>query len=132
MSTVTAAAAAAGRPSFLRRYETLQPETVGHPRMLAASGVQLDLDGVRVFVDGCRVQLPLKEFELLSVLMRNAGSVLSRRDLLDQVWGSNYPDANKTLDVHVRRLRRKIESRPDSPVRIRTVRGVGYLFDLTD
>jgi two-component system response regulator RegX3 len=121
-----------GRASFPQGDETLQPDTVGHLRLLAASGVVLDLDGVQVFVDGGRVQLPLKEFALLSVLMGNAGKVLSRRELLDQVWGSGYPDANKTLDVHVRRLRRKIEPRPGSPVRIRTARGVGYLFDLTD
>lgn len=131
MSTMTAAATVS-RLSFLPAYETLQPETVGRLRLLSASGVHLDLDGVRVFVDGGRVQLPLKEFELLTLLMRHAGRVLTRRKILDQVWGTDYAESNKTLEVRVRRLRRTIEPAADSPVRIRTVRGIGYIFDLTD
>jgi two-component system response regulator RegX3 len=129
VSTMTAAG---GRAPLPQRYETLQPATVGHLRLLSASGVKLDLDGVQAWVEDTPIQLPLKEFELLRLLMENAGRVLSRRDILDRVWGEGYGDSNKTLDVHVRRIRRKIEAQPHSPVRIRTVRGVGYIFDLID
>lgn len=120
-----------GRPAR-RAYETLHPDTVGRLRILAASGVQLDLDGVQVFVDGHAVRMPMREFELLRMLMENAGKVITRRELLDTLWAPGYPDTNKTLEVHVRRLRAKIEPTPRSPQRIRTVRGIGYIFDLTD
>jgi two-component system response regulator RegX3 len=113
-------------------YEALSPATVGHLRLLRASGVELDIDGLRAWVEGQLVHLPLKEFEVLRALMESAGKVLSRRDLLDRAWGSGYADNNKTLEVHIGRLRRKLEPCPESPERIRTVRGVGYIFDLTD
>jgi len=125
-------AAAPAAPPPDSRYESLSPPTVGHLRLLRASGVELDLDGLRARVDGALVHLPLKEFELLRTLMENTGKVLRRRQLLDQVWGDGYPDNNKTLEVHIRRLRRKLEPHADSPVRIRTIRSVGYIFDLTD
>jgi DNA-binding GntR family transcriptional regulator len=98
------------------------------PRQLAVNGVRLDLDGCRAFADGAEVALARKEYELLRALLENAGRVLSRRDLLDIVWRPGYADRNKTLDVHIRRLRHKLD--PGSPApRIRTVRGVGYVFD---
>jgi two-component system response regulator RegX3 len=129
---VIAVAAAPPAPPPDSPYETLSPPTVGRLRLLRASGVELDLDGLRARVDGALVHLPLKEFELLRALMENTGKVVCRRELLDKVWGTGYSDHNKTLEVHIRRLRRKLESCDDSPVRIRTIRGVGYIFDLTD
>jgi len=128
---IDVAAGSPARPSD-SPYEALSPATVGHLRLLSASGVQLDIDGLRAWVDGRLIHLALKEFQVLQALMENAGKVLTRRDLLDRVWGSGYADNNKTLEVHIRRLRRKLEPRPDTTERIRTVRGVGYIFDLTD
>lgn len=110
-------------------YETVRPATIGHLRLLTVNGVGIDLDGHRVFADGVEVALSPKEFELLHTLLDNAGRALSRRHLLDTVWGADYPDGNKTLEVHIRRLRRKLEDQPGSP-RIRTVRGFGYVFDV--
>ena len=75
------------------------------------------------------VQLPLKEFELLEFLMRNSGRVLTRSQLIDRVWGSDYFGDTKTLDVHVKRLRAKIEKDPANPTYIQTVRGLGYKFE---
>lgn len=75
------------------------------------------------------MKLPLKEFELLSLLLTNAGRVLTREVLIDRVWGSDYVGDTKTLDVHVKRLRSKIEIDPRSPERIVTIRGLGYKFD---
>jgi two-component system response regulator RegX3 len=102
---------------------------MGHLRLLRVNGVGIDLDGHRVFTDGTEVSLAPKEFELLHVLLENAGRALSRRFLLDAVWGTGYADGNKTLEVHIRRLRRKLDPQSASP-RIRTVRGVGYVFDV--
>jgi two-component system response regulator RegX3 len=82
-----------------------------------------------VFVRGESVPLPLKEFELLEVLMTNAGRVLTRDVLIDRVWGPNYFGDTKTLDVHVKRLRSKIELDPSKPSRLVTVRGVGYRYE---
>lgn len=109
-------------------YETVQPATLGHLRLLHVNGVDLDLDGHRVFADGTEVMLARKEYDLLRMLVENAGRVLTRREILDAVWGQGYLDRNKTLDVHIRRLRRKLGPGPDS--RIRTVRGLGYIFDI--
>jgi DNA-binding response OmpR family regulator len=101
----------------------------GHRRRLRVNGVIFDIDGHRVFADGTEVTLSPKEFGLLSVLLQNAGRVVSRRDLLDAVWCPGHPDENKILEVHIRRLRRKLD--PGSPARrIRTVRGIGYIFDV--
>lgn len=110
-------------------YETVLPSTIGHLRLLHANGVGIDLDGHRVFADGTEIRLPPKEFRLLQLLLTNAGRALSRRELLDAVWGQGYPDSNKTLDVHIRRLRRKLGAKTASS-RIRTVRGIGYVFDI--
>lgn len=110
-------------------YETIQPTTLGHLRLLRISDVAIDLDGHRVFADSREIGLAPKEFELLRVLMENAGRVLSRRQILDAVWGAGYEDGNKTLEVHIRRLRHKIDQQAVQP-RIRTVRGMGYVFDI--
>jgi two-component system response regulator RegX3 len=75
------------------------------------------------------ISLPLKEFELLEFLVRNSGRVLTRAQLIDRVWGSDYFGDTKTLDVHVKRLRAKIESDPANPVYIQTIRGLGYKFE---
>jgi two-component system response regulator RegX3 len=89
------------------------------------------LDGERheVFVRGERVNLPLKEFELLELLLENAGRVLTRDVLIDRVWGSDYVGDTKTLDVHIKRLRAKVEVDPSKPQRIVTIRGLGYKFE---
>ena len=94
-----------------------------------AGDVRVDLDTRRVFVRGDEVHLRRKEFELLALLVENAGRVLTRDVLIDRVWGSDYIGDTKTLDVHVKRLRSRIEVDPSRPVLITTVRGVGYRFD---
>ena len=95
---------------------------------LVIDDVELDLDRHEVRVRGEQVTLPLKEFELLAVLMENAGRVLPRATLIDRVWGSDYVGDTKTLDVHVKRLRSKVEDDPSHPTRITTIRGLGYKF----
>ncbi len=97
-----------------------------------AGNVRVDLDTRRVFVRGEEVHLRRKEFELLSLLVENAGRVLTRDVLIDRVWGSDYIGDTKTLDVHVKRLRSRIEADPSRPVLITTVRGVGYRFDASE
>ena len=95
---------------------------------LEAGPVRMDLDGRVVSVRGTQIQLPLKEFELLEMLLRNADWVLTRMQLIDRVWGAGYVGGTKTLDVHIRRLRAKIEHDPANPRHIVTVRGLGYKF----
>ncbi len=99
------------------------------PSAVEAGPVRLDVERHVVTVNGDRVALPLKEFELLETLLRNAGRVLTRMQLIDRVWGSDYVGDTKTLDVHVKRLRAKIEPNPAQPQYIVTVRGLGYKFD---
>ena len=99
------------------------------PTTLAAGPVRLDVDRHVVTVHGETVEMPLKEFVLLEFLLRNAGRVLTRGQLIDRVWGSDYVGDTKTLDVHVKRLRAKIESRPGDLRRIVTVRRLGYKFE---
>jgi two-component system response regulator RegX3 len=99
------------------------------PGSLAVGEVILDPDEHRVTIDGEDVALPLKEFELLHLLLANAGRVLPRETLIDRVWGSDYVGDTKTLDVHIKRLRAKVEPNPTSPTRILTYRGLGYKFD---
>ena len=96
---------------------------------LAASPVRSDVERHLVSVNNESVSFPLKEFELLEFLMRNAGRVLTRMQLIDRVWGSDYVGDTKTLDVHIKRLRAKIESDPANPVIIQTVRGLGYKME---
>jgi two-component system response regulator RegX3 len=99
------------------------------PATLEAGPVRMDVERHIVSVGGGSVQLPLKEFELLEVLLRNAGRVLTRMQLIDRVWGADYVGDTKTLDVHVKRLRAKIEPTPSAPRYIVTVRGLGYKFE---
>ena len=96
---------------------------------LGAGPVRMDVERHVVSVDGEQVSLPLKEFELLEMLLRNAGRVLTRGQLIDRVWGSDYVGDTKTLDVHVKRLRAKVEQDPSNPVHIVTIRGLGYKFE---
>jgi two-component system response regulator RegX3 len=97
--------------------------------VLNVAGVRMDTERHEVAVNGERIQLPLKEFELLEILLRNAGRVLTRLQLIDRVWGSDYVGDTKTLDVHVKRLRSKIEKDPANPVHLITLRGLGYKFE---
>ncbi|UTT66422.1 response regulator transcription factor [Janibacter sp. CX7] len=99
------------------------------PATIEGGPVRMDVDRHVVAVDGTQVQLPLKEFELLEMLLRNVGRVLTRVQLIDRVWGSDYVGDTKTLDVHIKRLRAKIEPDPAKPVHIVTVRGLGYKFE---
>lgn len=99
------------------------------PPTVEAGPVRMDIERHTVTVSGEPVSLPLKEFELLEMLLRNSGRVLTRMQLIDRVWGSDYVGDTKTLDVHVKRLRAKIEPDPSNPVHIVTVRGLGYKFD---
>ena len=99
------------------------------PPTLAAGPVRMDVERHVVTVSGAAVPLPLKEFELLEMLLRNAGRVLTRGQLIDRVWGADYVGDTKTLDVHVKRLRSKIEPEPSAPRYIVTVRGLGYKFE---
>ncbi len=94
--------------------------------VIEVGGLRLDPERHVVEVDGVPTAFPLKEFELLEVLLRNAGRVLTRGQLIDRVWGSDYVGDTKTLDVHVKRIRSKIEQDPANPVRLQTVRGLGY------
>ncbi|MEN9293199.1 MAG: hypothetical protein RL590_534 [Actinomycetota bacterium] len=98
--------------------------------LLTVGGVKMDVDRHQVSVNGSAISLPLKEFELLEFLMRNAGRVLTRMQLIDRVWGSDYVGDTKTLDVHIKRLRAKIETDPANPTVIQTVRGLGYKMEL--
>ena len=97
--------------------------------VLAAGPVRIDVERHKVSINNEDVNFPLKEFELLEFLVRNSGRVLTRPQLIDRVWGSDYFGDTKTLDVHVKRLRSKIESDPANPVFIQTVRGLGYKFE---
>jgi len=95
-----------------------------------AGPVRMDVERHTVSVDGRQVNMPLKEFDLLELLLRNAGRVLTRGQLIDRVWGSDYVGDTKTLDVHVKRLRAKLEPDPSEPKLLVTVRGLGYKLDL--
>jgi two-component system response regulator RegX3 len=96
---------------------------------LEAGPVRMDVDRHVVTVRGASVAMPLKEFDLLELLVRNAGRVLTRSQLIDRVWGADYVGDTKTLDVHVKRLRAKVEEDPANPVHLVTVRGLGYKFE---
>lgn len=100
------------------------------PGVLVVGPVRMDTERHQVAINGKITSMPLKEFELLEFLMRNAGRVLTRMQLIDRVWGSDYVGDTKTLDVHIKRLRAKIESDPADPKFIQTVRGLGYKMEL--
>jgi two-component system, OmpR family, response regulator RegX3 len=99
------------------------------PDVIEAAGVRMDVERHEVSVDGERIKLALKEFELLEMLLRNAGRVLTRAQLIDRIWGADYVGDTKTLDVHIKRLRTKIETDPANPRYLITVRGLGYKFE---
>jgi two-component system response regulator RegX3 len=113
--------------AVLRRHgdsEELLPPTI------EAGSVRIDIERHVVSVRGENITMPLKEFDLLEFLVRNSGRVLTRNQLIDRVWGADYVGDTKTLDVHIKRLRAKIEIDPSSPVHINTVRGLGYKFEI--
>ena len=97
--------------------------------LLEVGPIRLNIGKHQVFVSGNPVALPLKEFELLEFLMRNSGRVLTRSQLIDRVWGGDYYGDTKTLDVHIKRLRAKVEADPANPVLIQTIRGLGYKLE---
>jgi two-component system response regulator RegX3 len=105
-----------------------EPELLA-PATVEAGPVRMDVERHVVTVNNGTVAMPLKEFELLEILLRNAGRVLTRMQLIDRVWGSDYVGDTKTLDVHVKRLRSKIEPDPANPRHLVTVRGLGYKFE---
>jgi two-component system, OmpR family, response regulator RegX3 len=113
--------------AVLRRAPSSSSST-GDSGPVEAAGVRVDRARHEVLVDGRPVELPPKEFDLLAMLVEHAGRVLTRDQLIDEVWGSDYVGDTKTLDVHVRRLRGRIETDPHAPVRLLTVRGLGYRF----
>jgi two-component system response regulator RegX3 len=98
--------------------------------MLSGGPVSMDINRHMVFVHGEKIAMPLKEFELLELLLENRNRVLTRGQIIDRVWGSNYFGDTKTLDVHVKRIRSKIEDDPARPVHLVTVRGLGYKFEV--
>lgn len=104
-------------------------EVVDDVAILESGRIRMDVERHQVTVDGDSTKLPLKEFELLEFFLRNPGRVLTRGQLIDRVWGADYVGDTKTLDVHVKRLRAKIEQDPANPVVLTTVRGLGYKLD---
>jgi two-component system response regulator RegX3 len=112
--------------AVLRRRIDLEADDGG---IVEVGAVRMDVERHSVAVDGREVNMPLKEFELLELLLRNAGRVLTRGQLIDRVWGSDYFGDTKTLDVHIKRIRSKIEESPSEPTRLVTVRGLGYRFE---
>lgn len=115
--------------AVLRRQSGLD-ENYGEDTQLTAGPVKMDVDRHIVSINGQTTPFPLKEFELLEFLIRNSGRVLTRAQLIDRVWGNDYFGDTKTLDVHIKRLRAKIEVDPANPVFIQTVRGLGYKFEV--
>ncbi|MGH3901073.1 MAG: response regulator [Pseudonocardiaceae bacterium] len=115
--------------AVLRRGGEVDGDATLGPSVLEAGPVRMDVERHTVTVAGQEVGLPLKEFDLLEYLLRNVGRVLTRGQLIDRVWGADYVGDTKTLDVHVKRLRSKIERDPSSPEHLLTVRGLGYKYD---
>lgn len=115
--------------AVLRRGADAELDAAAPPATLSAGPVRMDVERHVVMVNGREVPLPLKEFDLLEYLLRNAGRVLTRGQLIDRVWGADYVGDTKTLDVHVKRLRAKIEPDPSAPRHLVTVRGLGYKYE---
>ncbi|MCU1426894.1 MAG: response regulator with CheY-like receiver domain and winged-helix DNA-binding domain [Actinomycetia bacterium] len=113
----------------LRRVPSVDDDDGPHADLVEVGDVRIDAARHEVYVRGTAVALPLKEFELLELLVVNAGRVLTRDTLIDRIWGPNYFGDTKTLDVHIKRLRAKIETDPGAPSHIVTVRGVGYRYE---
>jgi len=99
------------------------------PEVVEVAGVRMDVERHEVSVRGEKIRLALKEFELLEMLLRNAGRVMTRGQLIDRIWGADYVGDTKTLDVHIKRLRSKVEPDPSVPAHLITVRGLGYKFE---
>ena len=114
--------------AVLRRGGDADHEPEPNPSVLGDGRVCMDLERHTVTVDGVDTPMPLKEYDLLEYLLRNPGRVLTRGQLIDHVWGEDYVGDTKTLDVHIKRLRNKIEREPSNPSRVITVRGLGYKF----
>lgn len=115
--------------AVLRRGPEVEEADEPDDQILEVGRVRMDVERHTVLVDGLPVAMPLKEFDLLEYLMRNAGRVLTRGQLIDRIWGADYVGDTKTLDVHVKRLRTKIEQVPSRPKQLVTVRGLGYKFE---
>ena len=115
--------------AVMRRGTPDDSETSSNSSIQAAGRIRMDIERHQVTVNEILINLPLKEFELLEFLMRNSGRVLTRGQLIDRVWGGDYYGDTKTLDVHIKRLRSKIEDDPANPLLIQTIRGLGYKFE---
>ncbi len=115
--------------AVLRRGSAESIDADSNSAIQVAGNIRMDVERHQVTVNGTLINLPLKEFELLEFLMRNAGRVLTRGQLIDRVWGGDYYGDTKTLDVHIKRLRSKIEEDPANPQLIQTIRGLGYKFE---
>ncbi|SMX84461.1 response regulator transcription factor [Brevibacterium antiquum] len=113
--------------AVLRR--NVESEVFDDESVLEAGGVRIDVERHVVSVRGEELSMPLKEFELLEILIRNSGRVMTRGQLIDRIWGEDYVGDTKTLDVHVKRLRAKVEQNPSEPRLLTTVRGLGYKFE---
>lgn len=113
--------------AVLRR--NFESESYDDESVLEAGGVRIDVERHVVSVRGEELSMPLKEFELLEILVRNSGRVMTRGQLIDRIWGEDYVGDTKTLDVHVKRLRAKVEQNPSEPRLLTTVRGLGYKFE---
>ncbi|MBK6855633.1 MAG: response regulator transcription factor [Microthrixaceae bacterium] len=118
------------RAVLRRTPAVVDPGITGTDEVLEVGDVRLDPGRHEVVIRGADVNLPLKEFELLALLLDNAGRVVSRDVLIDRVWGHDYVGDTKTLDVHVKRLRSKVEQDPSNPTRIVTIRGLGYKYEV--
>ncbi len=112
--------------AVMRRGGEVELDAIG---AIEGGPIRMDVERHTLLVNGSSVPMPLKEFELLEFLMRNSGRVLTRGQLMDRVWGSNYVGDGKTLDVHIKRIRSKIEPDPANPVYLTTIRGLGYRFE---
>jgi two-component system, OmpR family, response regulator RegX3 len=112
--------------AVMRRGGEVELDAIG---AIEGGPIRMDVERHTLLVNGDSVPMPLKEFELLEFLMRNSGRVLTRGQLMDRVWGSNYVGDGKTLDVHIKRIRSKIEPDPANPVYLTTIRGLGYRFE---